>query len=157
MGYELNGQKFKEWQNNNPELEKQRIEKIRNALKGKKFSLEHRKKLSIAKKKLVESGWQPWQKGKKSKKARMYKEGMVCQNCNSKRYVEKHHKDFKHYNDNPENVVMLCRSCHESIHRKERWNRGLVKPIRDEKGKFKTLDYKEEKMSLEISDLVRGE
>lgn len=41
-----------------------------------------------------------------------------CQKCGK---VEDglcvHHKDGDHYNNNPENLSLVCRSCHMSIHR----------------------------------------
>ena len=63
------GYNFIEWQKNNPEKELMRIEKIRNAHKGKKFSDAHRKNLSEAKKKLFREGKlnylvNNWNKGK---------------------------------------------------------------------------------------------
>lgn len=62
-------------------------------------------------------------KGGKSK--RDYR-GMItkekCENCDSKYNLGIHHKDFDHYNNVPENLEVLCVSCHMSLHKQAYWD-----------------------------------
>ena len=44
-----------------------------------------------------------------------------CSLCNSKKNLCIHHSDFDHYNDDPDNLVVLCVSCHISLHKTEYW------------------------------------
>lgn len=39
-----------------------------------------------------------------------------CECCGSTRNVDVHHKDKDYHNNNPENLQMLCRSCHMKAH-----------------------------------------
>ena len=41
-----------------------------------------------------------------------------CERCGSTRNVDVHHKDRNHLNNTPENLELLCRSCHMKEHRK---------------------------------------
>lgn len=43
--------------------------------------------------------------------------GATCYLCASGQQVETHHVDFHHENDNPANLIPLCRSCHVTVHR----------------------------------------
>lgn len=42
---------------------------------------------------------------------------MVCEKCGSTRNVEVHHKDGNYQNNSPENLMILCRSCHMKEHK----------------------------------------
>ena len=42
----------------------------------------------------------------------------VCEICGSTRSIDVHHKDHDFHNNSPENLMVLCRSCHMKIHRK---------------------------------------
>lgn len=42
-----------------------------------------------------------------------------CYHCKTKRNLILHHKDHNHYNNNPKNWRMVCRSCHNKI---EHWS-----------------------------------
>ncbi|MCK9471940.1 MAG: HNH endonuclease [Bacilli bacterium] len=44
------------------------------------------------------------------------KNSKVCEKCGSDRFLIIHHIDFNHYNNSPENLQKLCRSCHSKIH-----------------------------------------
>ena len=49
----------------------------------------------------------------------MYKkECFVCGSQESKGKLHKHHIDFHHNNDTPDNIVILCERCHAAIHQK---------------------------------------
>lgn len=41
----------------------------------------------------------------------------VCEMCGSYRNVDVHHKDHNFHNNAPENLVLVCRSCHMKLHR----------------------------------------
>ncbi len=79
-----------------------------------------------------------------SKNAREYKKlanelfDGKCLKCSTVKDLCVHHKDGDHYNNKPENLELLCRSCHLSVHRKNQYNgnnvesgipRGLPKSI----------------------------
>ncbi len=44
-----------------------------------------------------------------------------CQLCSCKENLGVHHVDFDHYNDAPENLQVLCVSCHMSVHKTAYW------------------------------------
>jgi hypothetical protein len=122
-----------------PEKEAERIEKIRKWHNGRKFTIEHRKALSVSKKQLVSDGWKPWNDGlTMNDDPRIPRGGWnnnyICENCGSKRHVEIHHMNFNEYDNRPENKKKLCRSCHKKWHMDYRKRNGLIKYIRDSKG-----------------------
>jgi 5-methylcytosine-specific restriction endonuclease McrA len=43
---------------------------------------------------------------------RMYPSIGTCQRCKEKQAVDRHHRDGNTANNNPENVLFLCRRCH---------------------------------------------
>ncbi len=45
-----------------------------------------------------------------------------CETCGSTRSLAVHHKDFDHYNNDPENLQVLCVSCHMSLHKQMYWD-----------------------------------
>jgi len=45
-----------------------------------------------------------------------------CAGCGGKLNLGIHHIDFDHYNNNPENLKVLCVSCHMSLHKKAYWD-----------------------------------
>jgi hypothetical protein len=159
MGYEMNGLKFKEWQKNNPEKEAERIEKIRKAQLGKIKTIEHRKNLSKTKKQLFQEGkLVSWNKGLTKEtdnriKWKVKKQSLFnCEICDSNQFVELHHKDFNHGNNIKENLIFLCRTCHQSLHRKYLWEHRKVIPIRREDGTFVDIIYmkKDKKLCSQI-------
>jgi len=40
----------------------------------------------------------------------------ICEICGSIGNIDIHHKDFNHQNNNPDNLMLVCRSCHMKIH-----------------------------------------
>ena len=40
-----------------------------------------------------------------------------CKACGFARGLEIHHKDWDHTNDNPENLLVLCKWCHMQVHK----------------------------------------
>lgn len=40
----------------------------------------------------------------------------ACSRCGSTNRLTIHHKDHNHNNNDPSNLVCLCRSCHASLH-----------------------------------------
>jgi len=44
-----------------------------------------------------------------------------CADCGSRQNLGIHHKDLDHYNDDPDNLEILCVSCHMSLHAKLWW------------------------------------
>lgn len=42
----------------------------------------------------------------------------VCENCSSDINLDIHHKDLDKGNNNPTNLIKLCRSCHVRLHKK---------------------------------------
>lgn len=44
------------------------------------------------------------------------RDGYACVQCGSTRQLAVHHKDCKKFNNSPDNLVTLCRSCHAKIH-----------------------------------------
>lgn len=45
-----------------------------------------------------------------------------CAKCGSRLNLGIHHIDYDHYNDNPDNLQVLCVSCHCSLHKKAYWD-----------------------------------
>ena len=52
----------------------------------------------------------------------------VCSHCGSTNGLVIHHMDFNHSNNDPSNLVCLCRSCHASLHANH--------SARDQNGRF---------------------
>lgn len=48
---------------------------------------------------------------------RLFKKNNVCDNCGKHGKTDLHHRDENQYNNNPLNVIEVCRSCHIKIHR----------------------------------------
>ena len=44
-----------------------------------------------------------------------------CQTCRSKKNLGIHHINLDHYDDRPENLQVLCVSCHMSLHKTAYW------------------------------------
>lgn len=44
---------------------------------------------------------------------------MVCEKCGSTRSIDVHHIDGNRNNNTPENLMVLCRSCHMKEHKKK--------------------------------------
>jgi len=62
-----------------------------------------------------------------------------CELCNKiKKYMDIHHIDFNHLNNNKNNLQILCHSCHSTLHRNYEWlyKRDKNKIKRDSLGRF---------------------
>ena len=44
-----------------------------------------------------------------------------CADCGARTNLCIHHIDFDHYNNSPENLKVMCVTCHMSFHKKEYW------------------------------------
>lgn len=42
----------------------------------------------------------------------------ICEICGNDKKTEVHHKDENRENNNPENLITLCKSCHRQVHKK---------------------------------------
>jgi len=105
-------------------------------LKGRKFSIEHRKKLSdnhanvsgeknpmYGKKPGRRNQWGPnnpnWKNGIQGYRKRAFKRfGKICNRCNIKeeKVLLVHHKDRDRTNNRLKNLEVLCRNCHTLDH-----------------------------------------
>jgi len=63
-----------------------------------------------------------WKGGKEIREYRKLINKEICEACGSKLNLGIHHKDIDHYNNNPENLQVLCVSCHMSLHKKLYWD-----------------------------------
>jgi len=43
-----------------------------------------------------------------------------CENCGDNKQLCIHHKDRNHFNNSPDNLMILCRKCHAEEHLKDR-------------------------------------
>ena len=62
-----------------------------------------------------------WKGGKESRGYRRKVQKEKCQGCGSRQNLAIHHEDFDHYNNSPDNLMVLCVSCHSSLHKKAYW------------------------------------
>jgi hypothetical protein len=63
-----------------------------------------------------------WKGGKSRREYRNKVKKDKCANCKSRLNLGIHHIDFDHYNNDPENLTVLCVSCHMSLHKKAYWD-----------------------------------
>jgi len=134
---EVAGSKFKKWQKENPDKEKERREKIRKAHLGRTFTVEHRRNLSIAKKELIKSGKFKTPRSTLGLKFKDWsKKRGNCERCNKYGMIETHHIDFNHKNRNKNNLLNICRGCHLKIHRRYAFANLDIEVKRDKNGRF---------------------
>lgn len=50
----------------------------------------------------------------------------ICEICQIKRKVVIHHKDFNRYNNNINNLMVVCYKCHTKIHRNLKSNQKTI-------------------------------
>lgn len=62
-----------------------------------------------------------WKGGKSKRDYRQVVEKVECSNCGVNENLGIHHIDGDHYNNTPENLDVLCVSCHMSHHKKKYW------------------------------------
>lgn len=53
-----------------------------------------------------------WKGGRSNYYYRKLKKKELCERCNSKRFLDIHHKDYNHHNNDINNLQVLCKSCH---------------------------------------------
>jgi len=69
-----------------------------------------------------DNGWRQYTRIKENIKA--------CENCGRGYKLEVHHKDGNHKNNNPDNLIKVCRRCHMLLdgrlftYNKNTWHRG---------------------------------
>lgn len=63
-----------------------------------------------------------WKGGREKRDYRGIIEKIECAECNSKINLCIHHIDFDHYNNNPDNLQVLCVRCHISLHKSAYWD-----------------------------------
>jgi hypothetical protein len=68
-----------------------------------------------------ENHW-AWKGGKERRQYRNKIQKELCDTCGSRQNLGIHHKDFDHYNNDPENLQVLCLTCHMSFHKKMYWD-----------------------------------
>src|SRR5699024_2997435 len=62
------------------------------------------------------------------KRAREIKIAKNCEMCLSTKNLDIHHKDENWQNNSPQNLQVLCRSCHTKVHRKKKQCKVCGKP-----------------------------
>jgi hypothetical protein len=63
-----------------------------------------------------------WKGGLSRRKYREVVKKEMCATCGRKKNLVIHHKDLDHYNNDPNNLEVLCRSCHQRLHKKLYWD-----------------------------------
>lgn len=63
-----------------------------------------------------------WKGGVERRPYRALVDKDCCAVCGTQEDLCIHHKDFDHYNNPPENLQVLCKSCHLSLHKKAYWD-----------------------------------
>ena len=63
-----------------------------------------------------------WRGGKSKRDYRKVVVREKCNVCGSKINLGIHHKDLDHYNNAPDNLQVLCVSCHSSLHKQAYWD-----------------------------------
>ena len=56
----------------------------------------------------------------KSYRKKMHEQRERCEHCGSAINLDLHHKDFQKTNHDPNNLLLLCRSCHKKVHAEHR-------------------------------------
>ena len=62
-----------------------------------------------------------WKGGKSVRRYREVVEKVECASCGGKLNLCIHHLDLDHYNNDPDNLQVLCVSCHLSLHKTLYW------------------------------------
>lgn len=102
--------------------------------KGKILSDEHKKSISLSHVGLkIKGNFSEWKKGRVGEEsnrfingirsyrriAKEYYEVWKCLDCSSSERLEVHHIDKDRTNNKVENLLILCKQCHESRHHKK--------------------------------------
>jgi len=65
-----------------------------------------------------------------------------CVECGSDNYIIVHHKDKNRMNNNPDNLITLCKPCHaEAHHQTMRWTNPNIDIINELRNQGKTYDF----------------
>jgi hypothetical protein len=73
-----------------------------------------------------------WKGGKDRRGYRRKVSKEQCELCGTCENLGIHHRDFDHYHDDPDNLQVLCVSCHMSLHKQAYWNAvhsGQMPPV----------------------------
>ena len=62
-----------------------------------------------------------WKGGDSRRDYRGKVKKVACEKCGARLNLGIHHKNNDHYDDSPENLAVLCVSCHMSIHKTAYW------------------------------------
>ena len=55
---------------------------------------------------------------------RIHKRDRVCQGCGTRDHLDVHHKTYKNFkNESDEELILVCRKCHNTIHASHKLNR----------------------------------
>jgi hypothetical protein len=122
-------------------------EKIRSSTLGKVRSKETREKMGKAKVGELNPKWKGksiiWKLSGNQRAVRMYTSIGECQECGERPALDRHHKDGDTTNNEPENVLFLCRSCHmKADGRMKNLNQFQEVPVvlgHDGRGRFCTM------------------
>ena len=63
-----------------------------------------------------------WKGGKYRRQYRRAITKDKCESCGAEYNLSIHHIDFDHYNNSPDNLRVLCVSCHQSLHKQAYWD-----------------------------------
>lgn len=53
----------------------------------------------------------------RTRKAALQRAGNKCQKCGSGGALDVHHLVYRRYRERPEDLIAVCRTCHEELHR----------------------------------------
>jgi phage terminase large subunit GpA-like protein len=74
---------------------------------------------------------------------------VVCQGCGSEKNLDVHHKTYKRFkHESDEDLILICRQCHEQIHKKKKKSNldkvtnKLIKMTQNRAMRFDKLDEK---------------
>lgn len=63
-----------------------------------------------------------WKGDKDRRQYRRKIKKVKCESCGGKLNLSIHHRNFDHYDDESENLQVLCVSCHMSLHKQAYWD-----------------------------------
>ena len=63
-----------------------------------------------------------WKGGKDPRRYRSVVEKTSCAKCGTTSNLGIHHVDLDHFNNSPDNLEVLCVSCHMALHKKAYWD-----------------------------------
>jgi hypothetical protein len=63
-----------------------------------------------------------WKGGHSRREYRKVKAREVCARCHATENLGLHHINLDHYDNDPDNLEVLCVSCHSSVHKQAYWD-----------------------------------